>query len=80
MKTVIVISKDDCSLCEKALEVLYALQKEIPFSIEVRKIVPDTDVYERYMEKIPVIFIDETEISHYRVNIPKLKKKLNDRR
>jgi glutaredoxin len=68
MKTVTLISKDDCSLCDKALNDLTQLQLELPFHISVRKINPGTDEYERYKEKIPVILIDDSEICHFRVD------------
>jgi glutaredoxin len=78
MKTVTIISKEDCSLCDKALDALYAVQREIPFEIEVIKVVPGTEEYEQHKENIPVIMISGTEISRYRVDVKKLKEKISD--
>jgi glutaredoxin len=78
MKTVTVISKEDCSLCDKALGVLYDVQREIPFKIEIIKIVPGTADYEQHKENIPVIMLHGKEISRYRVDVEKLKEKISD--
>jgi glutaredoxin len=76
MRTVTLISKDDCSLCDKALNDLTQLQLEIPFHISVRKISPGTEEYDRYKEKIPVILIDGSEICHFRVDAATIRKGL----
>ncbi len=76
MKTVTLISKDDCSLCDKALEKLERIQKEKPFHLKVQKIEPGTDEYEKYKEKIPVVLVDDREMFYYRVNEGALKSML----
>ncbi len=76
MKTVTLISKDDCSLCDKAYDTLVSIQKEKPFHLRVRKIEPGTDDYEKYKEKIPVVLVEDSEVFYYRVKEDALKELL----
>jgi len=76
MKTVTVISKDECSLCDKAIDTLELIRKEKPFNLHITKITPGSTEYEEYKEKIPVILIDGKEVFHFRVNERKFKKLL----
>jgi glutaredoxin len=61
-------SKEDCHLCQEALAVLKKVQREIPFSLVVRKIVPEDPSYERVKEKVPLVFINHEEAFHFRVH------------
>lgn len=67
MRTITLISKDECSLCDKALETLERIRAEKPFQIDVRKIEPGMPEYEKYKEKIPVIIVDGKEMFYYRL-------------
>ncbi len=68
MRTITLISKDDCSLCDKALDTLEKIRKEKPFKLVVKKIHPGTSEYETYKEKIPVIYVDNVRLFYYTIN------------
>ncbi len=72
MKTVTLISKDDCSLCTKALGALELLQQDFPFHINIRKITPADKDYSLYHENIPVGLVDGVEVFRYHVDREKL--------
>ena len=66
MKTVTLISKDDCHLCEVAKKVLLNVQKEASFELQEKKIAPGSTDFEKYHEHIPVILIDgELAFQHH---------------
>lgn len=60
-------SKDDCHLCDVAYEVLFKVQKKIPFDLRVIKIREGDGLFEKYSEKIPVVLINGEETYHYKV-------------
>jgi glutaredoxin len=69
-------SKENCHLCQEALAVLKNVQREIPFSLAVRKLVPEDPCYEELKEKIPVVFMNHEEAFHYRVDDPAPRRRL----
>ncbi|MBM7605965.1 glutaredoxin [Metabacillus crassostreae] len=64
MKKVIFYSKENCPLCDKGLEVLKEVQKEISFQYEVVDIYKDDELLELYQIMIPVVKIDEEIVSY----------------
>jgi hypothetical protein len=58
MKRVTLISKEDCHLCDVAKSVLLNAQKKTSFDLKEVKIIPGTQEFETYHERIPVILID----------------------
>jgi hypothetical protein len=69
-------SKEDCHLCQEALAVLKKVQREIPFSLMVKKIVPEDPCYAQVKEKISVVFINHEEAFQFRVDEPTQRRKL----
>jgi glutaredoxin len=76
MKTVTLITKDDCSLCVKVRETLETMRTTIPFTLEIRNLESDERYLEMYADKIPVVLIDGREEFIYSVNPNKLEKLL----
>ena len=68
MRTVTLISKDDCSLCDVAKAVLLNTRKTFPFALEEKKITPTDSEFEKYRERIPVILIDGEFAFQYKVS------------
>ncbi|WP_226671561.1 glutaredoxin family protein [Metabacillus litoralis] len=64
MKKVILYSKENCPLCDKGLDVLKAIQKEVSFQYEVIDIYKDDALLELYQIMIPVVKIDEEIVSY----------------
>jgi len=77
MKTVTLISKTDCHLCEIAKQILLKAQKRLPFELRERKIVPDDADFESYKEHVPVILIDGEIAFRHRVSERELRERLN---
>lgn len=78
MKTVTLISKTDCHLCEIAKEVLLKTQKDLPFELRERKIVEGDVDFVTYHERVPVILIDGEYVFQYRVSEKQLRDKLKE--
>ena len=66
MKTVTLISKDDCHLCDIAKSVILKAQKKIAFDLKEKKIIPGDPEFETYHERVPVVLIDEEFAFHYK--------------
>lgn len=67
MTTVELISKDQCHLCEEALEVLNRVLAEIPFDLQIRKLQEGDPEFELYRIRFPVVLIDGEFGFQYRV-------------
>ena len=78
MKTVTLISKDDCRLCEVAKEVLRKVQEDFTFHLEEKKIVPGSADFEQYHERVPVILIDGDFAFQYRISERQMLEKLKN--
>jgi glutaredoxin len=70
------ISKDDCHLCDDAYEVLFRVQKNIPFDLTMRKIRDGDEHFQKYHERVPVIFINDEEAFHGKISERDLVQKL----
>ena len=69
-------SRQDCHLCEGAAAILRKVQREIPFALEERRLVPGDPFYESFNEKVPVVFINHEEAFHFRVEERALRRRL----
>lgn len=78
MKTVTLLSKTDCHLCEIAQQVLLKAQKSVPFDLIERKIIPEDPDFEKYKEHVPVILIDGEVAFRHRVSERELRERLNE--
>jgi glutaredoxin len=61
---VILYSKVDCGLCEKAKAVLQELQREFSFEVEEIDIYKDDRLLEKYQLMIPVVEVDGEEVQY----------------
>ena len=64
----VVLSRDYCHLCGEMVEALQALQRSIPFSIEVLDVDDDPRLEARYGERVPVLLAGDEELCHYRLD------------
>lgn len=55
---IIVWSKPDCCLCERAHDVLDRVAKDYPLAIEENDITTDPVAFEQYRYSIPVVQVD----------------------
>jgi len=58
VKKIVVYSKKDCHLCERAISELEQLRSVENFDLTTRDITEDAEIYERYKSIIPVISVD----------------------
>ncbi len=74
-----ILSKPDCHLCDTAKERIRRVQHLVPFDLEEIDISVDSDLYNRYKERIPVVEIDGEEVFVYRVSEKILLKRIKER-
>jgi glutaredoxin len=58
-------------------EVIHRLKNKYKFDFEEVDIENDKELYKKYKEKIPVLFIDGRMFAKYKVDVKKLEKKLS---
>ena len=76
MTKVLLYKKDDCKLCDEAEEILEKLKKEKRFFLERIFLDPNTDIYERFGNKVPVVFINDKMVSEFKFDETTFLKKL----
>jgi glutaredoxin len=73
---VIMYSKNNCPLCDKAKRVLEEINEEFPITIEEIDIYQDDALLEKYQLMIPVIEIDGEEIAFGMIQKEPIRKRL----
>jgi glutaredoxin len=73
---VIMYSKNNCPLCDKAKRVLEEIHEEFPIAIEEIDIYQDDALLEKYQLMIPVIEIDGEEIAFGMIQKGPIRKRL----
>jgi hypothetical protein len=73
MTLVELYSKDECHLCDEALETIKKVQEQVPFSLRVFKLMPGDPYFEEYREMFPVVHINKVLAFKYRVSEKMLK-------
>ncbi len=71
-----IYSKPECHLCDEAKSVLVKVQQEIPFDFFEVDITSDQELFTKYKEQIPVVFICGKKAFKFRVNEKELRRKL----
>ena len=72
MRRIVVYSKPDCHLCDRAKEVLNRCRQRVAFEIEVVDISQNPELLTRYGQDVPVILLDGREIARHFVRERKL--------
>jgi glutaredoxin len=78
MKTVVLYGREDCCLCDEAREVLLRVRSRRSFRFEERDIDQDEQLQLAYLERIPVVTIDGSEVFELFVDEIELESKLVD--
>jgi glutaredoxin len=76
LRRVTVYHAPDCTLCERALEVVEAVATELGAELEAVDISGDPDLESRYRELIPVVAIDRKTAFTYFVDAEALRSRL----
>jgi glutaredoxin len=66
----------DCSLCERALEVVQEVHSELDFELELVDIAADPSLEAHYRELLPVVEVDGVQAFTYYVQPDALRKRL----
>ncbi|MEV7182904.1 glutaredoxin family protein [Kitasatospora sp. NPDC101235] len=72
-RTVTLVGKPGCHLCDEAREVILRVTGELGASFEERDITQDEELYRRYWEQIPVTLIDGRQHDFWRVDERRLR-------
>ncbi len=72
-------TKRECHLCDVARGIIWGVLKEIPFEFQEIDIESSSDLYERFKEEIPVVFVNGERAFTYRVHEERLKRILKGR-
>jgi glutaredoxin len=73
---VLIYKKEGCHLCDEAEEVLERLKKEKKFFLEKIMIEENTDMFERFGNKVPVVFINDHMALEFKLDEKTFLKKL----
>ena len=77
MKTVTLYTRPGCHLCDDARAALEALTTQHEFEIHEVNIETDDALHAAYLERIPVIYLDDEHVSDYFLDEPTLTARLN---
>ena len=68
----IIYSRPGCHLCDVMKDELEAMAVAKTGTIKLVDIDNDTNLTKRFNDQIPVLFVDDVEICHYKLNKKKL--------
>ena len=71
-----ILTKKDCALCDDAKEVVERVLPDFPARLKMIDIESNSDLLEKFKEKIPVVRINGKETFVYKVHEITLRKKL----
>ncbi len=74
--SVVLYTRPGCCLCDEAREVLLRVRTRVPFTLEERDIESDEELLRAYLERIPVVTIDGTEVFELSVDERELEQAL----
>jgi glutaredoxin len=76
MRTVTLIGKPGCHLCDDARVVVEKVAAELGAAVEERDINQDEELYRAYWEQIPVVLVDGEQHTFWRVDEGRLRRAL----
>ncbi len=62
---VVLYTRADCPLCDKAKDLLHELHKEVPFNLIERDVDSEEKARASYSDRIPVILVNNHEVTGY---------------
>ena len=72
-KTVTLIGKPGCHLCDDARAVVEKVAAETGAAVQERDILQDAELYDLYWEQIPVVLVDGEQHTFWRVDERRLR-------
>ncbi len=77
MREVVVYTKPDCCLCDEAKSLLRKLAMSHQFDWHEINILGDPEIYEKFKDEIPVVFIDGRKAFKYRIDEKEFMRRLS---
>jgi len=79
--TITVYSREDCHLCEEALDTIRGVRADVPVDVVVEVVDVDTDpaLREAYGDRVPYVLVDDRPAFKFRVDAEALRERLLDR-
>ncbi|MCH9817108.1 MAG: glutaredoxin family protein [Actinomycetia bacterium] len=74
---VVLVGKPDCHLCDVARQVVETVCAEFDLDADERSIHDDPYLAAEYADRVPVVLVDDAEISHFRISAEQLRKALS---
>ncbi|MBI3753717.1 MAG: glutaredoxin family protein [Deltaproteobacteria bacterium] len=71
-----IYSKKGCCLCKKAKELIHKVNAEVPFSFKEVDITASEDLFRKYKEDIPLVFINGKKAFKFKVDEVEFRKKI----
>lgn len=68
MTKVLIYKKEGCHLCDEAADILERLKKDKKFFLEKIMLEENTDMFERYGNKVPVVFINDRMVFEFKLD------------
>jgi len=75
-RTVTLFGRPGCHLCDDARAVLRRVGADLPFVLDERDIEADDETFKAYLERIPVVTLDGTELYEHFVDEDDLRARL----
>ena len=70
---VVLYTRTDCSLCEKAEAALIALRGPLGFALDPRDVDQDPTLVERYGDRVPVVAYGGRELAEGQIDVRQLR-------
>jgi glutaredoxin len=77
MRTVTLIGKPGCHLCDDARVVIEKVAGELGAAVDERDITQDEELYRKYWEQVPVVLVDGEQHDFWRVDEGRLRRALS---
>ena len=78
MKTVVLYSRPDCHLCEEARSEILSLRDQgLSFELQEIDIEGDDELHRRFLERIPVLIVDDRIVSELVLDRDALRSRLD---
>jgi glutaredoxin len=76
MSRVTLYGRPGCHLCEEAREALLRVRAKTPFTLHEVDIETDDELHKRYLERIPVITLDDEHLFDHEVDEQALQQRI----
>ncbi len=76
MTKVLLYKTENCKLCDEAESALLELKREKKFFLERITLEPNTELFERFGNKVPIVFINDKMVFEFKLDKASFLRKL----